>query len=140
MHRLSRLGNFLVVAGFVFSLVVGILGSMFGLIGTQGLHGNEPFFSVLVGVTINLLVVHGIAGALGLLPVLNYLGLRAWWLGIVGFLLGAVMDGLLVTASVRTSDSSAGLVAWAASIFGMFFPIAGGVIGVGIATRAGRTQ
>ena len=122
------------MAGFAFALVVGMIGSMLGLVGTQGLHGNEPFFPVLVGVTFNLVLAQGIAGALGLIPVLNYLGLRAWLLGVVGFLLGAAIDGVIVTASLRSSNNPAGLAAWAAALFGLLFPIAGGIIGVGIAT------
>jgi hypothetical protein len=92
--------------GFGVATVLGIAGSVFGLIGTQGMSGREPFFSVLLYMAPVLVVVNGVAACMGLSTSFNsQLGGRVWLYGVIGFTLGGLLAGLLATATFLWTSS-----------------------------------
>lgn len=98
------------ILGFTFAFLLALAGSMFGLIGTQGMHGNEPFLPTLGMITLILVLVNGVAAAVGLTPLLWSRGTGDWLAAVLGFAAGAVVTGLLTTISLL--ENSAALYAW----------------------------
>jgi hypothetical protein len=82
--------------GFLLASVFACAASLLCLVGTQGLHGNEPFFSLFLPFWVILTLTNGIPAALGLVPVGVKRGPGAWRAAMLGFLAGALIQALLV--------------------------------------------
>jgi hypothetical protein len=97
----SGLRKFLAIGvGAVLSAMAGMVGFFVSLIGTQGMHGTEPFLEVFGFVTLMLVVANAIAAGVGMFPVAIWLGARAYRAAIVGSAAGAVVAALLFTGSM----------------------------------------
>jgi hypothetical protein len=88
------------VAGLVFTAILAVPGSFIGLIGTQGMHGTEPFVEIWLFVAGVLLVVNGLAATVGMFPVALWAGTRFYKAAIIGSVLGALPAGLIFAGSM----------------------------------------
>src|SRR5262249_34434191 len=109
--------------GFGAASAFAIVASMIALIGTQGMSGHESFLSVLPYIATTLILANGLASAVGLMPLGNQLGRRAWGCGVLGFVSGAALGGVLAPISLlRISspffDIPFGFPMWLPSIVG----------------------
>src|SRR5690349_90828 len=89
----------LIGLGLTTALALG--GSFVGLIGTQGLHGDEPFLKVFLFVAGVLVVVNGVAAAVGMLPVLLVGAARSYRAAIVAAMAGGLVAALLFTTGME---------------------------------------
>jgi hypothetical protein len=90
-----------VLPGVVASAVLSVPGSFIGLIGTQGMHGTEPFFEILAFVAAVLVVVNLIAVGVGMVPVALVMGARPYRVALLGSGAGALISAALFTGSMR---------------------------------------
>ena len=81
--------------GFGIATALGLVGSMFGLIGTQGMTGHESA-SQLLPMVAAVVALNAVASAVGLMPLGEGLGARSWLFGVLGFSAGALVGGTLL--------------------------------------------
>jgi len=93
-----------VVAGFALSVMLSIPLSFVGLIGTQGMHGTEPFLEIFAFVGAVLVVVNAIAAAVGMFPVALWVGGGPYRAAILGSCAGALIAAVLFTGSMQTPE------------------------------------
>jgi hypothetical protein len=126
-----RINPFLKVLGFGLAIVLGLLGTMFSLVGTQGMHGNEPFLSTFLWIGPVFVIVHSLAGAVAMAIVaLGYPEAERTEIvihGVKGFVIGGAVGGLMMTAALlHTKDL--GILALPVYVLSLLLPTIGGIV------------
>ena len=112
--------------GYATTTALGIVGSMFGLIGTQAMTGHESVAEMLPDIATSLVIVHAVTSAVGLSPLAAEHGAAAWRAGVAGFAAGAALEAFLVAMTLGRSlpylwgimTIQGGLPMWLPSICG----------------------
>lgn len=121
-----------IVAILSFLLATGLeaLGAFFCLNPTLGMHGNEPFLLVLLGVSIAFAVVNLVGAAIGLFPLGIVYGVEAWWHAVLGFVAGSIPFALSLCVELELIPEAHALgpVRLVSLLVGAVSPPAGGLI------------
>jgi uncharacterized membrane protein len=124
----------LIVAILSFLLATGLeaVGSFFCLIPTQGMHGNERFLPVFLGLSIAFVVVNLVGAAIGLFPLGIMYGVDAWWHAVLGFMAGSIPFALSLCVELELIPEAyanvLGPVRLVSLLVGSAGPPAGGLI------------
>jgi len=79
--------------GFGCAAALGLAGAMFAMLGTPDLTGEGSVLTFLP-IVAKIGIIDVVAAAIGLLPLGEGLGARAWLFGVAGFAAGAIVGGL----------------------------------------------
>jgi len=124
----------LTVAILSFLLATGLegVGAFFCLTPTQGMHGNEPFLLVFLGLSIAVALVNLVGAAIGLFPLGIVYGVEAWRHAVLGFVAGSIPFALSLCVELELIPEAhanvLGPVRLVSLLVGLVSPPAGGLI------------
>lgn len=124
----------LIVTILSFLLATGLeaVGAFFGLIPSQGMHGNEPVLPVFLYLLVVLGVVNLVGAAIGLFPLGIMYGVDAWWRAVLGFVAGSILFAISLSVEFalipETGANVFTAVRLAYLLVGLVSPPVGGLI------------
>jgi hypothetical protein len=124
----------LIVAILSFLLATGLeaAGSYFCLIPTQGMHGSERFWQVLLSLSLAFVVVNLVGAGIGLFPLGLVYGGDAWGHAVLGFMAGSVLFALSLCVELELIPEAhtnvPGPIRFVSLLIGAVSPPAGGLI------------
>ena len=85
--------------GFGIATALGLVGSMFGMIGTQAMTGHESLLQLLPMLW-PVVALNAVAAGVGLMPLGEGLGAKSWGFGVLGFAAGALVGGTMALVAM----------------------------------------